>query len=190
MGDAKTRIVSYFGKPEAEVGIVGPIEGFSPQIGVLVSILAFTRAQVLNCVREMSVSDLDFLIDAQSNSIGAMLSHLAATETYYQLNSFDGVKWGDWPVSVKQKWDVAMNLGDEARRMIKGNTVDFYLALLRESRERTLEQFRKRDDGWLAQTEDGWDWNNFAKWLHVAEHESNHNGQFKFLRSRLPKSRA
>ena len=190
MGDAKTRIVSYFGKPESEVGIVGPTEGFSPQIGVLVSILAFTRAQVLNCVREMSVSDLDFLIDAQSNRIGAMLSHLAATETYYQLNSFDGVKWGDWPVSVKQKWDVAMNLGDEARRMIKGNTVDFYLAPLRESRERTLEQFRKRDDGWLAETENGWDWNNFAKWLHVAEHESNHNGQFKFLRSRLPKSRA
>jgi Protein of unknown function (DUF664) len=188
--DANPRIVSYFGKPESDLGIIGPTEGFSPQIGVLVSILAFTRAQVLNCVRGMSVSDLDFLLDVGSNTIGAMLFHLAATETYYQLNTFDGMRWGEWPASMKRKWDVAMNLGDEARKAIKANSIDYYLALLREAREKTLEQLRNRDDVWLAEREEGWDWNNYAKWLHVAEHESNHNGQFKFLRSRLAKTGA
>jgi hypothetical protein len=28
--------------------------------------------------------------------------------------------------------------------------------------------------------------NNYGKWFHVAEHESNHNGQIKFLKSRVP----
>lgn len=28
--------------------------------------------------------------------------------------------------------------------------------------------------------------NNYCKWFHVCEHESNHNGQIKFLKSRLP----
>jgi hypothetical protein len=28
--------------------------------------------------------------------------------------------------------------------------------------------------------------NNCGKWFFVAEHESNHNGQIKFLKSRVP----
>jgi len=28
--------------------------------------------------------------------------------------------------------------------------------------------------------------NNYAKWFHVAEHESNHDGQIKFLKRRVP----
>jgi hypothetical protein len=28
--------------------------------------------------------------------------------------------------------------------------------------------------------------NNYAKWFHVAEHESNHDGQIKLLKRRLP----
>jgi hypothetical protein len=31
--------------------------------------------------------------------------HLAATETYYQLNTFDGLKWGSWSDEIKKKWD-------------------------------------------------------------------------------------
>ena len=38
-----------------------------------------------------------------------------------------------------------------------------------------------------------WGWgptNNYCKWFHVCEHESNHNGQIKFLKTRLPGARA
>ena len=177
---------AYLGKSESNVGVIGPVEGLSPQIGILVSMLAFTRWQVFNCVKAMTVRDLDFLIDDKANTIGASLFHLAATETYYQLNTFDGMKWGDWPDDIKQKWEVAFGLGDAARKVIKGNSLDYYLTMLNAAREKTLAEFRKREDPWLAITENGWDWNNHAKWFHVAEHESNHNGQFKFLRSRLP----
>ena len=35
----------------------------------------------------------------------------------------------------------------------------------------------------------GFDAGLYAKWFHVAEHESNHDGQIKFLKSRLPGSK-
>jgi hypothetical protein len=182
----EARVEQYLERPLAHVGHVGPTVGFSRQIGTLVSMLAFTRYQVVYCVQGMSTEDLDFLIDAKANSIGATLLHLAATEFYYSLNTFDGLEWGAWPDSVKQEWDVAMNLGDEARRTIKGHSADYYLSKMHAVRLQTLDELRRRDDQWLSATDKEWQWTNHCKWFHVAEHESNHNGQFKFLRGRLP----
>jgi len=53
--------------------------------------------------KNLTTTDLDYLIDLQANTIGALMLHLAATETYYQLNTFEGKKWDTWPDSVKQK---------------------------------------------------------------------------------------
>jgi uncharacterized damage-inducible protein DinB len=168
--------------------IVGPQPGFAPEIGTLTSMLAFTRGQVLRNVKGLSQPDLDFLLDEKANSIGALLLHLAATETYFQLNSFEGMKWGSWSEEVKKKWDIPMNLGEPARKAIKGNSLDFYLDALHQVREKSLAEFRKRDDKWLATvvTQEDFTANNYAKWFHVAEHESNHDGQIKFLKRRVP----
>jgi uncharacterized damage-inducible protein DinB len=168
--------------------IVGPQPGFTPEIGTLTSMLDFTRRQVLNNVKGLSQQDLDFLLDAKANTIGALLLHLAATETYYQMNTFDGMKWGSWSEEVKKTWDIPMNLGEPARKAIKGNSPDYYLDALHQIREKSLAEFRKRDDKWLATvvTEEDFSANNYAKWFHVAEHESNHDGQIKFLRRRVP----
>jgi hypothetical protein len=164
--------------------IVGPQPGYSREIGTLVSMLAFTRTQVLNNVKGMSQQDLDFLLDGKANTIGALLLHLAATETYYGLNTFGGLRWGSWSDDIKKKWDVPMNLGEPAQKAIKGNGLEYYLKILGETRDKNLAEFRKRDDNWLALVDQGA--NNYAKWFHVAEHESNHDGQIKFLKRRLP----
>jgi uncharacterized damage-inducible protein DinB len=173
---------------ESDAWYVGPKPGFTPEIGTLVSMLDFTRMQVLHNIKGLSQQDLDFLLDAKANTIGALLLHLAATETYFGLNTFGGMKWDSWSADVKKKWDVPMNLGEPARKAIKGNSLDFYVNTLNESRENNLAEFRKRDDKWLAATGTDSDFkaNNYAKWFHVAEHESNHDGQIKFLKSRLP----
>jgi hypothetical protein len=142
--------------------------------------------QVLASTKGMSTADLDYLFDAKANTVGALLNHLAATEAYYQANSIDGIEWGKFPDALKQKWDVAMNLGEPARKAIKGNSLDYYLNLLNQGREKTLAELKKRDDKWLMTIDKGFGANNFGKWFHVAEHESNHNGQIKFLKSRLP----
>ena len=130
--------------------IVGPQPGFTPEIGTLTSMLDFTRRQVLNNVKGLSQPDLDFLLDAKANTIGALLLHLAATETYYQMNTFDGMKWDSWSAEVKKKWDIPMNLGEPARKAIKGNSLDYYLDALHQVREKSLAEFRTHDDKWLA----------------------------------------
>jgi uncharacterized damage-inducible protein DinB len=168
--------------------MIGPQPGYAHEVGTLVSMLAFTRKQVEHNVKGMTQADLDFLLDAKANTIGAMLYHLAAVDHYYALNTFNGIKWDAWSNEEKKKWDVAANLGDPARKSIKGNSLDFYLNLLHETREHTLAELKKRDDKWLMTVDDEGDFkaNNYAKWFHVAEHESNHDGQIKFLKSRLP----
>ena len=166
--------------------VIGPRPGFSPEIGTLTSMLAFTRMQVLASVKGMSLADLDFLIDSNANTIGALLNHLAATDAYYHLNSLGGMKWDSWSSDIKKKWAVPMNLGEPARKAIKGNSLDYYLNLLHETREKTLAELKKRDDQWLTAIDTDMGMNNYGKWFHVAEHESNHNGQIKFLKSRVP----
>jgi uncharacterized damage-inducible protein DinB len=169
-----------------ESWVIGPKPGFTPEIGTLTSMLAFTRMQVLASTKGMSQADLDFLVDSKANTIGALLNHLAATDAYYHLNSFGGMKWNSWSDDIKKKWDVPMNLGEPARKAIKGNSLDYYLNLLHETREKTLAELKKRDDKWLTAIDTEMGMNNYGKWFHVAEHESNHNGQIKFLKSRVP----
>ena len=169
--------------------VFGPREGFSPQVGTLLSMMTWMRKVVLRPVNNMTVEQLDYLHDDKSNSIGAMLLHLAATERFYQIHTFEGKKWGDWSEPDKKRFDVAMNLGDEGRKTIKGNKLEFYLDTLNEVRQNTISEFRKRDDKWLLTADETWFWgptNNYCKWFHVCEHESNHNGQIKWIKSRIP----
>jgi len=174
---------------DADVNILGPKKGYSPQIGTLVSMMTWMRMVVLGSVKGMSQKDLDFLFDPNANTIGALLMHLAATDRIYQINTFEGNNLKELPASYKDKWGVAMELGEPARKAIKGNSLDFYVNLLGEVREQTFAEFRKRDDAWLMAVDKDWGWgptNNYCKWFHVCEHESNHNGQIKFLKKRIP----
>ena len=121
-----------------------------------------------------------------------MLWHLAATERFYQIHSFEEKKWGDWNKEDELNWSIASGLGDKARETIKGNNLDFYLQKLKKVRENSLIEFAKRDDKWLMEVDKEWPWgptSNYCKWFHVCEHESNHNGQIKFLKSRLPSAK-
>jgi len=174
---------------DAGLTIVGPRKGYSPEIGTLTSMMAFMRDQVLRSVKAMSQQDLDFLLDAKANTIGALLVHLAAIESFFQMNTFEGLSGKKLPEAFKEKWGMPMELGEPARKSIKGNNLDHYLKVLSEAREKTLAEFRKRDDAWLMAVDKDWPWgptNNYCKWFHVTEHEANHNGQIKFLKSRLP----
>lgn len=176
---------------ETNLNLLGPTPGYAPQLGNFVSELTWMREAngVIRATKNLTTADLDHLIDPNANTIGALMLHIAATETYYQLNTFEGKKWDTWPDSVKQQWDAAMNLGDAGRKTIKGHDRDYYLNILQETRSKTLAEFRKRDDAWFTSVDKDWPWgptNNFCKWFHVCEHEAHHTGQIAFLRKRLP----
>ncbi len=172
---------------ESSVYFIGPMSGYSPHIGALVSMLNYNRHTILREVDGMSVEELDHLHDERSNSIGALLMHLGATEKFYQANTFENRELNK---AERKIWSAASDLGDRGRKEIRGKTLDHYLDMITEVREKTLEEFKNRDDEWLMKVDEGWSsrgaLNTYWKWFHVCEHEANHRGQITWLKKRLP----
>ena len=77
---------------ESDANIIGPKKGYSPQIGTLVSMMTWMRSTMLNSVKGMSQKDLDYLSDANSNTIGSLLMHLAATDRIISVNTFENLR--------------------------------------------------------------------------------------------------
>ena len=143
---------------------------------------------MLRPVYGMSQKDLDYLHDGNSNSVGAMLIHLVATERFYQANTFENQVHFEKGEVEDNMYEAASSLGDAGRATFKGNELEYYLDKLEACREFSLKEFAKYDDSWLEIIDTqfwGSPTNNYCKWFHVAEHESNHNGQIKYLKSRL-----
>lgn len=180
-----------FSHPAADdkINIIGPKQGYTPQVGTLVSMMTWMRTAVLYPVKGLSVADLDYLLDDKANTIGMLLYHLAATNAFYHEHTINNKEWGKWDESIDRQFGVAMEMGDEGRKQIKGHPLDFYLDLLETTRTKTFDALKKKDDAWLLTVDDKWPWgptNNYCKWFHVCEHESHHTGQIAFLKNRLP----
>ena len=139
----------------------------------------------LAAVEGLTIQQLDYHEQGPSNSIAALLMHIAAAELGYQAATFykrpltetENAMWGD-----------ALTLGDNAKATIKGHSLDYYLSTLQEVREATLRELALRNDEWLEeQTIFGRQKiNNYFKWFYVLTHEVNHRGQIRMLRNRLP----
>jgi uncharacterized damage-inducible protein DinB len=174
----------------SDVNVIGPRPGYSPQIGTLVSMLTWVDHGVISPVKGLTQPQLDTLFDANANTIGALLLHLAAAETFYQVHTFEGKPYGEVPDSVAKQFGPALELGDKGRKEIKGHDLDYYLTTMKEVRAKTLAGFKTRDDKWLMTIDPKFfgdaPTNNYCKWFHVCEHESHHAGQIAFLAKRLP----
>lgn len=166
----------------------GKRAGYTNEISILVSMMDWMRDTVIRGVQNINQKELDFLLDDDSNTIGAMLMHLAGTERYYQLNTFKGTTSKDVMFGLKDEmWDAASSLGDKGREAFKGLPPSFYLDKLAEVREYSMNELKNRDDAWLYESTlffGNQPTNNYCKWFHVVEHESNHNGQIRIIQKR------
>jgi len=164
--------------------LIGDVEGFTPQIGRLVSMLNYVRHTTLEAAEGLSPSQLDYMPDVQSNTIGALLSHIAAAEVGYQAATFYE---RDLTAQEKDEWGAVFALGDRSRQEIRDHDLSYYLARLEQVRAVTLLELGRRDDAWL-ETEttfrNGQRINNYFKWFHILGHEINHRGQIRWLRAR------
>jgi uncharacterized damage-inducible protein DinB len=148
-----------------------------------VGILLYARKTTLAAVEGLSVTELDHLQDDSSNSIGALLAHLAAVERGYQYITFE-----ERPPSAQENaaLEPALTLGAEGRRLLRGKPLEHYLHHLNEVRRLTLEGLAARDDEWLERPlRAAPAMNAHFAWFHVAEDEINHRGQMRWLRARL-----
>jgi uncharacterized damage-inducible protein DinB len=165
--------------------LIGDIPGFTPHIARLVSMMDYVRVTTLQAVKDLSQAQLDHGQDSSSNSIGALLLHIAAVEFAYQCISFEN---RDLNEDENHRWGAALDLGGAARAEIKDHPLEHYTSILTEVRSRTLSEFAKRSDQWLYEQAK---WgsgiaNHYFMWFHVFEDELSHRGQIRWLRKRLP----
>ena len=176
-------------KGDRDLYLIGDIPGFTPQIGRLVSMMNYARHTTLSAVAGLGADELDYLHDPQSNSIGALLLHIAAAEVGYQAATFYA---RDLNEEDRHEWGAALELGERARREIRGHELDYYLGRLGQVRARTLAELGQRDDQWLEEQtslSSGQRVNNYFKWFHVFGHELNHRGQIRWLRRHAKEER-
>lgn len=166
-----------------ETGKIGNVEGASPQIGAMISMLEDLKDRVENTVKNMSQYEIDYLHDEEANRIGALVMHLAAAEAYYQVFTFENREFN---AEEKKKWDLALDLNKGGRDELKGHNIQYYLDIYNEVRTKTIAELKKRDDAWFAKVQTRYDWTNQYCWFHVMEHQSSHLGQILFLKKRIP----
>jgi uncharacterized damage-inducible protein DinB len=144
----------------------------------------YVRATTVDAVAGLTVEQLDFVHDEQSNSIGALLAHIGAAEAGYQAATFHG---RDLNEDEKRRFGAALDLGGRGSREIHGHELGHYLDMLETVRAHTLTELGSRDDAWLDEETtfgNGQRVNNYFKWFHVFGHEINHRGQIRWLRRR------
>ena len=157
-------------------------EGYSPQIGAMVSMMEDIKNRITADVSELSQEQVDYMFDEQANSIGALLMHIVANEAYYQVESLEGRQWTAEEAAF---WTIGGELGPKSKQEIKGKPVKYYLDLWDEVRAKSLAGLKTKDDAWFAaEVDDGV--NLHWVWFHVLEHSSSHMGQISLVKNRLP----
>ncbi|MBX0356134.1 DinB family protein [Halobacillus sp. Nhm2S1] len=155
-------------------------KGFSEKIGELVCMLEHARAVTIQEVADLTQDELDEC-ETGGNSIGMLLSHMAAIEFVHQIISFDE---RDLTPEEQDEWGAALELGDKARAKFRDIPVDDYLDLLETTRDTTLEYLKEKDDDWLFEERswpNGVKYNPYYLWFHVMEDEISHRGQIRAM---------
>lgn len=162
---------------------IEPAAGYSPQIGIMVDMLEEMKARIEEEVSNLDQGATDFLIDAKANSIGQLVMHLAATESYYQVETLEDRVWTD---EETEFWSVAGGLGENSREKLTKKPISYYLELWDEVRVKSLAGLKERDDAWFASEVDegiNYHW----VWFHVLEHSAQHLGQISLIKNKLDK---
>lgn len=164
---------------------INQVEGYTPQIGVLISMLDELKGRVTRQVQQMNQEETDFLMDDKANRFGALILHLAATERYYQLATFHDTKMNE---EGENEWTIAFELGEKAREVLKDKPISYYLDKWEEIRNETKRVLKTKDDNWLQQTgsfSPEYKYNYYWAWYHVMEHQANHMGQIALMKKRM-----
>ena len=159
---------------------IEPLKDYSNDIGIMISMLDNLKKRVEGQVKNLDQEGTDFLLDGKANRPGAIIYHLAATEAYYQVYTFEGRTFN---TEEMEKWSTALNLGDKARIELKGKPIQYYLDIYDAVRKKTKELLKTKDDVWFKKKLGNM--TNHWAWFHVMEHQANHMGQLALITKRI-----
>lgn len=128
--------------------IIEPPKDYTNDIGDMVSILNDLKSRITRIVSNLSQKQTDFLMDENSNRIGAMILHLAATEVYYQKYTFENRQL---KTEESNKWQVAQNLVEVGRQELVGKPISYYLDIWSQVREEAKRLLKTKDDTWFKE---------------------------------------
>lgn len=151
-------------------------EDFTPQIQNLVALLNLSKTRIYNVVKSLSIKQLDFYFDNKSNSIGALLKHMAALEEMFRISTFHK---RSFKKTEQVFWHDALS-NNLSQKLIKGNPISYYTRLWDSVRDKTINDFKKEQDSWLYEHTYK-DHNNYFCWFHVMEDHICHLGQIKII---------
>lgn len=169
-----------------------PVAGYGPQVGRYVAQLIEVREDLLHELEGLTVEQIDWHPDEQTESTGTLLLHLDAVEWSWIHQDIFGAGDDAYPGI----WDEAMPIRVGVPQ-VQGRPIAAYLEQLAATRARTLEVLRGFTDADLArQVGEGEPPRGMEPrsvlytidWIiwHIIEHEATHVGQVELLRRLAP----
>ena len=159
---------------------LGPSGSANPRLTTLLGELEVVRRFTLSIIRDLSAGDLAAAPRGSTNTIGSILSHVAAAEAVMRRVT---------------NGEPAFPPGSEAEQQVfgfqvdppAGNELSVYVEHLEAIRRATRDLFAERDDAWLDTQR------SFMKnpanyhyyWFHLILDEARHQGQIVLLRKYL-----
>lgn len=160
--------------------INGPTSHEQPLVETLISLLGSNRHYLLNASRELTAAELDFVPPGCRNSIGSLLTHVAAAEVMFQNIAFNGRLFSQQEEEFRQAFAFERN-------PLVGSGWIPYRDLLLKRHQDTVESLQKQEDRWLAtpKTFGGRRSNLHYYWHHFVLDEARHTGQITLMRKHL-----
>ena len=149
-------------------------------IGFLVGQMEDVRTLLLNEIKGLTQEEIDYTPDVNTvETIGTLVFHIADVENSWMFEAVDGQKL-DF-----DKWKYAFPLRQTLNpRQQTGKPLDYYLEILKETRENVKKRIEKFTDEDLQKHYSNRFGNFTLEWVlyHNQQHESHHIGQINLLK--------
>ncbi|RZS99158.1 DinB family protein [Aquimarina brevivitae] len=157
------------------------LENYTPFVRNLIESFERSDQQLYSAIKNLEVSDLDFIDENIKNNISSLLIHIAAVEAYYLNYTFGQ---NSFKLFNENTFKKAFYLDEKSYQFFKGNNLNYYLKIHKQVRKRTLLLFKSISDKWLL-TKSLDSNTNLHHWMHVLEHQSYHLGQIVLIKKKL-----
>jgi uncharacterized damage-inducible protein DinB len=170
-----------------------PVEGFAPQVGRYVAQMNEVRADLTQELEGLTIEQIDWHPDENTESIGTMLLHIDAVEWSWIFEDIFGKPDTEYP----GEWSEAMPIRVGVPQ-VQGRPIEWYLDKLNATRERTLDVLRGFTDEDLkrlvgeSEPRPGQEKRSYLftiDWIiwHIIHHEASHAGQIELVKRLGPR---